>query len=117
MPVRRLLRVLWSIVLNVAVVTAGLAPDASAQTIGTFTWQATPYCNVVAFTVSADGAGFRLTGFDDQCGVGRLPAAGVATPRPDGQYGLSFYIVTPNGLTSHLTAVLSPSSVSSPVER
>lgn len=88
--------------------------DASAQTLGTFAWQIAPYCNVVRFTVAVDGQAFRLTGFDDQCGGARLPAAGVATPRGNGTYALTFYVVTPTGLVGHLTAALDPGSISGP---
>lgn len=103
-----------SIALFISLLTVGGPAAAFAQTLGTFPWQVAPYCNVVTFTVSVDGAGFRLTGFDNQCGGAQLPAAGAVTLRSDGQYGLSFYVVTPTGLTSHVTAVLSPASISGP---
>lgn len=103
-----------SLALVITLVIVGGPAAAFAQTLGTFPWQIAPYCNVVTFTVSVDGAGFRLTGFDNQCGGAQLPAAGAVTPRNDGQYGLSFYVVTPTGLTSHVTAVLNPASISGP---
>ena len=53
---------------------------AAAQALGTFAWQAEPYCNVVRFTVTPDGPAYRLTGTDDQCGAGAMPAA---TQRPE----------------------------------
>ena len=73
-----------------------VAARGDAQEIGTFTWQMQPYCNVMVFTVSGDGAAYRLTGYDDACGaVDRVPAAGTVTPNGDGTFSLSFYTVTP----------------------
>jgi hypothetical protein len=114
MAFRRLRRSARPFAMLTALLVASGGAAASAQTLGTFPWQIAPYCNVVTFTISVDGAGFRLTGFDDQCGSTQLPAAGAVTLRSDGQYGLSFYVVTPTGLATHLTAVLSPASISGP---
>ena len=88
-----------------------VAARSDAQTIGTFTWQMQPYCNVMVFTVSSDGAAYRLTGYDDACGaVDRVPAAGIVTPNGDGTFSLSFFTVTPDGRASHVTSTLVPGS-------
>jgi hypothetical protein len=34
-----------------------------------------PYCNIVTFAVTPDGPAYRVTGFGDQCGAGKMPAA------------------------------------------
>jgi hypothetical protein len=98
-----------SLVLFIAAV---IGPPAAAQSLGTFAWQLEPYCNLVRFTVTPDGAAFRLSGFDDQCGSGKAPAAGVLTPNGDGTFTLAFYLITPNGQAGHTTAVLAPGSYS-----
>jgi len=101
------LRLLVRCLLVVGVLLVAVRGD--AQTIGTFTWQMQPYCNVMTFTVSVDGAAFRLTGFDDACGaVDRVPAAGTVMPNGDGTFSLSFYTVTPDGRASHVTSTLNP---------
>lgn len=92
----------------------GLGTDAFAQPLGTFAWQIAPYCNVVRLSLAVDGNAFRLTGFDDQCGGAQLPVAGSAVARADGLYAVSFYVVTPNGLVSHLSAAVNPVSFSGP---
>ncbi|MCC7240964.1 MAG: tail fiber domain-containing protein [Acidobacteria bacterium] len=92
----------------------GIAPAAVAQTLGTFTWRLEPYCNVVHFTVTPDGAAYRLTGFDDQCGAGQVPAAGVVTPNVDGTFTLVFYLVGADGRAGHTTATLAPGNYSGP---
>jgi hypothetical protein len=94
---------------------AGTVP-AAAQALGTFAWQIEPYCNLVTFTVTPDGAAYRLTGYDDQCGVGKAPAAGVVTPNPDGTFTLIFYLITPDGQAGHTTATLAPGTYSGPWE-
>jgi hypothetical protein len=92
-----------------------LAPSpAAAQAIGTFSWTLEPFCNVVTLTVSADGPAYRLTGYDDQCGAGRTPAAGVLTPTSDGRYTLAFYLITPLGPASHTSGTLLPGVYSGP---
>ncbi len=103
-----------SITFTVCASLMGLASIASAQSLGTFLWQIAPYCNVVRLSVAIDGEAIRLTGFDDQCGGAQLPAAGSAIARADGLYAISFYVVTANGLVSHLTAAVSPTSLSGP---
>lgn len=72
------------------------ARPASAQFIGTFSWQTAPYCNVVTVNVTQNGTGFALDGFDDLCGAERrAPVAGVATLNPNGSVELGLTIVNP----------------------
>lgn len=102
-----------AVVIGLIAVLAPARP-AGAQALGTFAWQVQPYCNIVRFTVTPDGAAYRLTGFDEQCGAGQVPAAGAVTPNADGTYTLAFYLITPQGRASHTTATLAPGSYSGP---
>src|SRR5262245_7908351 len=95
-----------------SVTFAALASPSGAQTLGTFSWQVEPYCNVVTFTVTADGPSFRLVGYDNDCGAGRIPASGVATPNADGSVTLTFSLISDAGRTSHTTARLLPPAYS-----
>ena len=86
-----------------------------AQTIGTFTWQLAPFCNVLTFTVTLDGSAYRLTGFDDACGATpKVPAAGSVSPNADGSFSFSIFSVTPDGRASHVTSRVVPGSFSGP---
>jgi Chaperone of endosialidase len=79
--------------------------SAAAQVVGPFTWQLQPYCNVITLSATSDGPGFRLEGFDDQCGSGRRATlAGTAMPNPDGTIAFTFLIITVEG-RGGLTAV------------
>jgi hypothetical protein len=77
----------------------GSAPSpARAQSLGTFSWQLQPYCNVVSVQVIQQGTVYTLNGYDDQCGAAqRAPLVGLATPNPDGSIGLGLNIVTVPG--------------------
>ncbi len=83
--------------LVVMAMTSGAA-TASAQAIGTFTWQLQPFCNRVTVSVTQNGGIYTLDGYDDQCGAPqRAPLVGLAAPNPDGTIGLGFNIVTVPG--------------------
>ena len=88
---------------------------ASAQPLGTFTWQLQPFCNRVTVNVRQDGAVYTLDGFDDQCGAARrAPLTGLATLNPDGSVGLGLAIVTGNGQPVHVDAQIALGSLSGP---
>jgi hypothetical protein len=71
---------------------------ASAQTLGTFSWQLQPFCNVISVSVTGIAGVYTLEGTDDQCGGGtRAPLTGVATPNPDGTLGFGLHLVTSPG--------------------
>jgi hypothetical protein len=53
---------------------------ASAQFIGTFSWQTQPFCNRITVNVTQAGNAYILEGFDDQCGTERR-APSSARPR------------------------------------
>ena len=85
---RPTLRAMSAMVLGLAVWTE----SASAQVIGTFTWQLQPYCNRIVATVTQGSASFELSGYEDQCGAPRrAPLTGTAVQNPDGtvQFGIS----------------------------
>ena len=75
-----------------------VSDQAEAQSLGTYTWQLQPYCNVVTVTIVQLGASYTLDGYDDQCGAPqRAPLVGVATPNPDGTIGFGLNVVTVPG--------------------
>jgi hypothetical protein len=89
------------------------AGTARGQSLGTYSWQLAPYCNVVTVTVTQIGSTYTLDGYDTQCGgaSNRAPVTGMAVPNPSGTIGLGFTIVTsPNGTPVHVdTAITLPS--------
>lgn len=89
-------------------VVMGAAAPVAAQTIGAFTWQSQPYCNVMTLTVTQVGATYRLEGFDDQCGAAtRASVIGTAFVNPDGTIGLGLSVVAaPGGTPVHVDATV-----------
>jgi len=74
------------------------ASAAQAQTLGSFSWQLQPFCNVVTVTVTQAGTVYTVDGFDDQCGgPQRAPLVGQATQNPDGSIGFGLSVVTVPG--------------------
>jgi hypothetical protein len=88
------------------------ASSASAQVLGTFTWQMQPFCNKVTVTLTAVAAGFMLHGFDDQCGAGpRGSAAGTVVLNPDGTASVNFTIVTSGAARAvQVSGIVSPAT-------
>ena len=99
-----------AVALSLASVTA------SAQSLGSFTWQLQPFCNRLTVTVTQNGSIYTLDGYDDQCGAPqRAPLVGMATPNPDGSIGLGFHIATsPGGKTVSVEARISLATVGGP---
>ena len=90
---------------------AAAALPASAQTIGTFTWQTQPYCNVLTLTVIQQGAGYQLVGADNQCGAAPAPVSGTALLSGSGvAFGVS--VALGSGRTAHLSATINLGSLS-----
>ncbi|MDH4062870.1 MAG: hypothetical protein OEW19_00610 [Acidobacteriota bacterium] len=104
-------RHMWAVLFLAAL----LAPRvAHAQSLGLFSWQLAPFCNVMTVeVVQVDGL-YRLQGADDQCAGGPLATAvGLGYPNRDGTIGLGLLIVTaPGGVPVHLSASLRPSDLS-----
>jgi len=99
-----------------AALVAAVATPAAAQSLGTFTWQLQPYCNVVTVNVTGTAGVYTLEGYDDQCGAPtRAPLTGVATPNPDGSIGFGFTLVTsPGGRGVQVEARVSLAGLSGP---
>lgn len=94
--------------------TLALAPElAQAQTIGVFSWQLQPYCNVVTVTVTQVGGSYTLDGYDDQCGATpRSPVIGTATLNPSGSIAIALSTVAGSGVPVHLNAQVTLPSAS-----
>lgn len=97
-----------------ALVAATLhASDARAQ--GPFSWQFSPFCNVLTVTASQRGEVFDLSGSDNNCGTGtRSGASGTAFFNPDGSIAMSLTIVSSTGVPRNLTVQLNSSTLSGP---
>jgi hypothetical protein len=84
------------------------ARDVTGQSLGTFTWQLAPYCNVVTVSITQTNAVYTLDGFDTQCGGagGKAPLVGLAVV-DGGTVVLGLTIVTaPGGVPVHVEAAL-----------
>ena len=94
----------------------GAATPASAQSLGTFTWQLQPFCNRVTVSVTQNGGIYTLDGYDDQCGAPqRAPLVGLAMPNPDGTIGLGFHIATaPGGKAVSVESRISLATIGGP---
>lgn len=89
-------------------------PTGEAQSLGTFRWQLTPFCNIVTLNVRQDGPVFTLDGFDNQCGAGGIQASlvGTAFLNPDGSIGFGLTGATaPGAAPVVLYARLDPASI------
>ncbi|MEZ5287448.1 MAG: tail fiber domain-containing protein [Vicinamibacterales bacterium] len=95
---------------------AALAAPAPAQTLGTFSWQLAPFCNVVTVAVTQNGSSYTLDGYDSQCGAGtRAPATGMAVLNPDGTVEIGLTIVTsPGGTPVHVDTTIDLASLGGP---
>jgi hypothetical protein len=85
---------------------------ASAQPLGTFTWQMQPYCNVVTLSLTATPAGYTIGGLDDQCGGDqRAGVVGMAAFTRTGNVTLTFTIIlAPSGQPLHVSAEVNPAN-------
>lgn len=89
-----------------------LAGTASAQPIGTFTWQMQPFCNRVTLTLTSVPTGFTADGFDDRCGAAvRAGVLGNGVFNPDGSVGITATVVSaPDAAPVHVVAIVSPTT-------
>lgn len=98
-------------VIVVAAMLTVVATAASAQPIGTFTWQTQPYCNVLTVTVVQHGGVYQLLGADNLCGAGTAPLTGTAVPTASGvAFGMT--VALPTGRTGHLSAAITLAGLS-----
>jgi hypothetical protein len=83
---------------SIVVAVALGASAASAQPLGTYSWQFAPLCNVVTLKVVQVDAIYTLQGTDDQCGAPTAAAAtGLAFVNPNGTLGFGISILTTPG--------------------
>lgn len=105
-----------AVVVIVALLAGGRS--ASAQPLGAFYWQLAPFCNVLALHVTqhvtASGAVYAVTGFDDQCGQERATATGTATVGRDGTIAVGLTVVMSGGTPLHTDARIALDSLSGP---
>jgi hypothetical protein len=89
------------------------AGQASAQPLGSFSWQLQPFCNVLTLNVVQQGDVYLLDGYDDRCGEGdRAPVSGVATPSPNGNIYFGLAITNANTAHLHVSAAIELPSIS-----
>lgn len=87
--------------------TGLMAASADAQTIGTFRWQLSPFCNVVSLTIIQQGSSYQLTGTDDGCGTGGIaPATGTALVASASSVVMGFSVISPTGGSRQYSATI-----------
>ncbi len=96
----------------VALATLGTSV-AFAQPVGTYRWQAQPFCNVIEVAVTQQDGVFTLDGTDDLCGAAeRASVFGTAFLNPVGTVGFGITVVTaPGAAPVHLSASIVLSSL------
>ncbi|MCC7126393.1 MAG: tail fiber domain-containing protein [Acidobacteria bacterium] len=96
--------------------TCVVAPAASAQSLGTFSWQLAPFCNVITVQVTQQGSTYTLDGYDTQCGAAtRATATGMAVLNPSGSVQIGVAIVTsPGAAPVHVDATIDFASLGGP---
>lgn len=96
-----------------AVALGAAPPTVSAQTLGTFRWQLSPYCNVLTLTVTRYGTHFLLHGTDDHCGGSGASVVGAAFLVPTGSAGFGLTLVPSTGAApAQLSAEIGLSTLS-----
>lgn len=89
------------------------AVPASAQSLGTFSWQLQPYGSVLRLTVTQQGSIYLLDGFESQCGNNpTLPASGIAVPQADGRILLGITTINERGRGLHTRAFINTTDFS-----
>ncbi len=90
-----------------------VASPGYAQVLGPFTMQLAPFCNVITFTVAAQGPIFSVAGFDDNCGgATRLSAAGSLFSNPNGTVGGGLSIIAAGQAASPVALTINPAGPS-----
>jgi hypothetical protein len=79
----------------------------AVESLGTFSWQLAPFCNVLTLTIARDGPIATVSGYDDGCGAGQRQAAvGSAFPNPDGTVGIGLTVLNPTAAASTIQALI-----------
>lgn len=83
------------------------AAPASAQTIGTFSWQIEPLGSVLTLTITQQGSAFLVNGFEAQCGGNlSLPVTGSIIIQESGQAFLGLTSINERGRGIHTAALI-----------
>ena len=101
----------WPVVVLATAAIALSSVPASAQVIGTFSWQTQPFCNTVTLTVVQQGGLFQVHGSDNQCGAGVAPVTGTAVP-VGGNVAFGFTVALGSGRAAHLSATIALGTLS-----
>lgn len=81
--------------------------QASAQVIGTFSWQLAPYGSQIVVTVTQNGSTYDFRGVETQCGGNAtLPVTGMAVPQANGQILIGLTTINERGRGLHTTAFI-----------
>jgi hypothetical protein len=104
---------------GIVLVAALVAPatSVSAQSLGTYSWQLAPYCNVVTVDVTQLGSTYTLDGYDTQSGGAnsRAPLTGMAVINPNGTIEIGLTIVTsPGGTPVHVDTTIDLATLGGP---
>jgi len=94
-----------------AALVLSCASAASAQVIGTFSWQSQPYCNVLTMTIVQQGSVYLLTGQDTLCGNGAAPITGTAVASGSNVV-MGLTVSLPSGRAEHLSATVAVNTAS-----
>jgi len=90
---------------------ASFPVETLAQTLGTFRWQLSPFCNVITTTVVQQGAFYTLTGIDDGCGTTTTsPVTGTAYVDASGSVSMGLTSIAPGGGARAYFINLSPTT-------
>lgn len=99
--------------LTMLVFVAGLLTAAPSMAQGPFSWQLSPFCNVVTLTANPQGPVFNVSGLDDNCGgPARSGASGTAFFNPDGSIGVSLAILASTGVPRNIAVRLNAMTLS-----
>jgi hypothetical protein len=83
------------------------------ESLGTFRWQLSPFCNVLTLTIVTDGPIATVSGYDDVCGAAeRQAVVGAAYPNPNGSVGIGLTILSAAARPSYVQILIAAGSSS-----
>ena len=86
---------------------ASAAGSACAQSLGTFRWNLSPFCNVLNLTITQTPQGYSGAGFDDSCGSTQVPIDAIFTVSGGSTVRGTFSEILPDGSTIFTSLQLS----------
>lgn len=85
----------------------------AVESLGTFTWQLVPFCNVLTLALAIDGPIVTLSGYDNGCGAAERQAViGSGYPNPNGTVGIGLTILSATARPSYVQILLEAGSTS-----